>query len=549
MKMGKQLLSIGNFIFLLLIMMSSSRDELYILTLVQQDLGALDGIEVGSDDETIVDLNIFHTNDIHGGVDENIGFAKFKHFINLANEYTRAEGYLVLDAGDIFHGTPFATVELGESVAQVLKVVGYDAMSPGNHDFNYGQDRLVELGKVADVELLAANVKTIEGKLRYGDCFVKEIGEMRVGVFGLTTPETGTKTNPENVVGLTFGTEEEIVAEAKLMVQVLQERGVDVIIGLMHMGIDTDSRIKSTTIASQVDDIDLIIDGHSHSELNQYEIVNGTILTSTGEHFKNVGVVTIQYDLMADEIIKLVPHQISMKQLEKCEEDTEVKSVIDRIKNNQKSILEEVIGTTAIKLEGGRSSVLNGHTNLGHLLTAAMLNETQADISLINGGTIRDSIDVGMITKGDVLKVLPFSNHIVTVEMTGKQLIEILNQGLVIGSGRFLHFAGLLVEAKLVQEAGCPDRYEVLSVQFNQQPLELTQTYVVAMNDFMVAGGDDYQMSQSSNLLNSFGTLDEALISYVKEYGEIAILNANQINNLIILTEEDMLSDENKVNH
>ena len=86
---------------------------------------------------------------------------------------------------------------------------------------------------------------------------------------------------------------------------------------------------------------------------------------------------------MADEIIKLVPHQISMKQLEKCEEDTEVKSVIYRIKNNQKSILEEVIGTTAIKLEGGRSSVLNGHTNLGHLLTAAMLNETQADISLI----------------------------------------------------------------------------------------------------------------------------------------------------------------------
>ena len=549
MKMGKQLLSIGNFIFLLLIMMSSSKDELYILTLVQQDLGALDGIEVGSDDETIVDLNIFHTNDIHGGVDENIGFAKFKYFINLANEYTRAEGYLVLDAGDIFHGTPFATVELGESVAQVLKVVGYDAMSPGNHDFNYGQDRLVELGKVADVELLAANVKTIEGKLRYGDCFFKEIGGMSVGLFGLTTPETVTKTNPENVVGLTFGTEEEIVAEAKLMVQVLQERGVDVIIGLMHMGIDTDSRIKSTTIASQVDDIDLIIDGHSHSELNQYEIVNGTILTSTGEHFKNVGVVTIQYDLMADEIIKLVPHQISMKQLEKCEEDTEVKSVIDRIKNNQKSILEEVIGTTAIKLEGGRSSVLNGHTNLGHLLTAAMLNETQADISLINGGTIRDSIDVGMITKGDVLKVLPFSNHIVTVEMTGKQLIEILNKGLVIGSGRFLHFAGLLVEAKLVQEAGCPDRYEVLSVQFNQQPLELTQTYVVAMNDFMVAGGDDYQMSQSSNLLNSFGTLDEALISYVKEYGEIAILNANQINNLIILTEEDMLSDENKVNH
>lgn len=493
-------------------------------------------IEVETKADPIVDINIFHTNDIHGRVDDNIGFAKFKRFMDIANGYTTAEGSLVLDAGDTFHGTSFATLESGESIAEVLNVVGYDALSPGNHDFNYGQEQLTTLGEMAGVELLAGNVTAINDELKYGSIMVKEIEGVKVGVFGLSTPETAYKTNPTNVEGLSFGTESEIVEETKLMVQALKDAGADVIVGLMHMGIDADSVVKSTTIASEVDGIDLIVDGHSHSELGQYETVNGTVLTSTGEHFKNVGLVTIQYDTTKNEIVMLEPHQVSAADLEQVVADAEVKSVIDGIKEGQEEILKEVIGETSVTLNGERASVRNGHTNLGHLLTAAMLNETNAQIALTNGGGIRASIDAGKITKGDVLTVLPFGNYIVTVEMTGQQIVDALNHGLVKGTGQFTHFAGIEVEVKLVQEEGQADRYEVVSIKFNGKALDMKQKYVVATNDFMAAGGDNYTMIADGKLLNEFAALDEALIAYIQKDGETAISKANQANVLTIVS-------------
>lgn len=493
-------------------------------------------IDVETTVDPIVDINIFHTNDIHGRVDENIGFAKFKRFMDIANGYTTAEGSLVLDAGDTFHGTSFATLESGESIAEVLNVVGYDAMSPGNHDFNYGQEQLTTLGKIAGVELLAGNVMDINDELKYGSIMVKEIEGVKVGVFGLATPETAYKTNPTNVEGLNFGTESEIIAETKLMVQALKDSGADVIVGLMHMGIDEDSVVKSTTIASQVDGIDLIVDGHSHSELGQYETVNGTVLTSTGEHFKNVGLVTIQYDTTKNEIVMLEPHQVSAADLEQVVADAEVKSVIDEIKEGQEGILKEVIGETSVTLDGERASVRNGHTNLGHLLTAAMLYETNADIALTNGGGIRASIAAGNITKGDVLTVLPFGNYIVTMEMTGQQIVDALNHGLVKGTGQFTHFTGIDVEAKLVQEEGQADRYEVVSVKLDGKALDMNKKYVIATNDFMAAGGDNYTMIAEGTLLNEFVALDEALISYIQKEKEAAIDKANQANVLTIVT-------------
>lgn len=485
--------------------------------------------------DPIVDINIFHTNDIHGRVDENIGFARFKRFMDIANGYMEAEGSLVLDAGDTLHGTSFATLDLGESVAKVINAVGYDAMAPGNHDFNYGQDQLTTLGELANVELLAGNVKDINDELKYGDIFVKEIEGVKVGVLGLATPETAYKTNPTNVEGLSFGTEEEIIAETKAMVQALNDLGVDIVIGLMHMGIDADSLVKSTTIAEQVDGIDLIIDGHSHSELEEYTVVNGTILTSTGEHFKNTGLVTIQFDKTKNQIVTLQPYEVSASELENIAEDPEVKSLIEEIKEDQDVILEQVIGYTNVKLDGERSSVRFGHTNLGHLLTASMLAETKADIAITNGGGIRASIDEGDITKGDVLTVLPFGNYIVTVEMTGQQILDALNHGLVMGTGQFAHFAGMDVSAKLVQEEGQADRYEVVSVQINGEALDVNKKYVVATNDFLSAGGDNYTMISDGKLLNEFSALDEVLISYIQSEGESAIQKANNINVLTIV--------------
>ncbi len=479
-------------------------------------------------DDNITDINIYHTNDTHSRAessDSRIGFAKFKEYIDETSQ--DVDGKLVLDAGDTFHGQAFATLENGESIAKIIKAVGYDALTPGNHDFNYGQDKLNDLGEMAGVEVLAANVTDASGELKYSDSITKEIGDVKVGVFGIATPESAYKTNPTNVEGLDFGTKEEVIEDAQNMVDKLEQEGCDVIVGLAHVGIDADSELKSTDIATNVEGMDLLIDAHSHHELKDYPQSTNTVMTSTGEYFESIGHVSIQYNETTDEVT-VTPQQITAEEIKDLKEDEEVKSLIYGIKEGQEVILNEVIGNTPIALDGERSSVRFGHTNLGNLITNSMLYETGADIALTNGGGIRASIDEGDITKGEVLTVLPFGNYIVTLEVTGQQVIDALNHGLVVGAGSFTHFAGMEVEVKEVID-GETTRLEVVSTKIDGKKIKNKEKYTVATNDFLAVGGDNYTMLAEGTPLNEFASLDEALIKYIGEEGEKAIEDANSI--------------------
>ena len=501
-------------------------------------------VDVGTEDDKITDINIYHTNDTHSRVEStlnadeiqtNIGFAKFKEYIDQTSE--DVDGKLVLDAGDTLHGKAFATLENGESVAKVLNAVGYDAIAPGNHDFNYGQDKLSELAEIAGVEVLAGNVKTEDDKLKYEDTMIKEIGDVKVGIFGLATPETSYKTNPNNVKGLDFGDKKSIIEDTKEMIEDLEKQGADIIVGVSHLGIDADSEVKSADVVKAVDGIDLLIDGHSHSSKENYEKIGDTIITSTGEYFENMGLVNIKYDEENDKLIEVNAKEIKAAELTNIEEDTEVKELIDFIKEGQEEILSEVIGKTEIDLNGAREFVRTGHTNLGYLLTSSMLSETKADIALTNGGGIRDSIAKGDITKGDVLQVLPFGNYIVTIEATGQQIIDALNHGLVVGAGSFTHFAGMEVKVKEVKNEDIT-RYEVVSITIDGKEIDKNSKYTVATNDFLAVGGDDYTMLSECKLLNEFSSLDEALIKYIQSEGEAGINLANEMNLLSVIDDE-----------
>ena len=495
---------------------------------------------VGFADDGITEINIYHTNDTHARVGAttdkegkltNIGFAKFKEYIDLTSK--DVDGKLILDAGDTLHGQSFATLEQGESVAKVMKAVGYDAISPGNHDFNYGQDKLKGLGKTANTKILAGNVKDSKGELKYDSTLVKEIEGVKVGVFGLATNETAYKTNPNNVTGLNFGTDEEVIKDAQDMVKDLEKQGCDIIVGVAHLGIDNDSSLKSTELAKKVDGIDLIIDGHSHSDKDEYQKVDDTIITSTGQHFENAGLVSIKYDTKNDKLVELLPQEISAKEFEKIAEDKEVSEVIENIKKGQETILNKVIGNTPILLDGERSSVRFGHTNLGRLMTNSMLTETNADIALTNGGGIRASIDVGDITKGEVLSVLPFGNYIVTIEATGQNIIDALNHGFEVGAGKFPHFAGMDVKVKEIKSKDTI-KYEVKSITIDGKPIDKKAKYTVATNDFMAVGGDEYTMFKDCKKLNEFAALDEALINHIEKTGDKGIKEANESKYLTI---------------
>lgn len=464
---------------------------------------------VSSDKE----ITIFHTNDVHSRVDN---YSKFKAYID------NYDNKVVLDAGDTLHGLSFVTLEKGSSIVKVMNEIGYDAISPGNHDFNYGYLRLKELGNEANFNILAANV-TKDGNAEFEQNIIKEVDGVKVGVFGLATPETAYKTNPNNVEGLDFGTKESIIETSQEMVNNLEEQGAEVIIGLMHMGIDTSSEVKSTDIAENVEGIDLIVDGHSHSTLDKYEEFNNnheTKIASTGEYLSNLGQVTISIDEEGNKEIDL--KSVNMSELTQTDEN--IDNLINTIKAEQDVILSEEVGETPIKLEGAREQVRWGHTNLGRLITSAMLNETGADIALTNGGGIRASIEEGKITKGDVITVLPFGNYIVTKNMKGSDIIKALEHGLVEGTGSFTHFAGMEVYGEKYTDESGNVRWKVNNVVINGELLDENKTYTVATNDFIAAGGDSYTMFNDYPTLNEYSLLDEALINYISKIDKETIL-------------------------
>lgn len=479
-------------------------------------------------------IKIFHTNDVHSRYNEAVntdgtlsrfGYAKFKTLINMNR--SNADKVLVFDAGDTFHGQSFATLEEGKSIAKVLKAVGYNAMVAGNHDFNYGSSKTTKLAKTAGVKLLGANVlnkKTGKIASGYQEYITYTVNDVKIGVFGLSTPETAYKTNPKNVSTITFA---DPVKTAKSVVNKLKNKeDVDVVICLAHLGIDEASGDNvSYEVASKVDGINLIIDGHSHSELSDYHNVNNTVITSTGEYLQEAGMVTITVDQYKNVSVVPTTLKASDYQSSMVINDSYVESVIDGITAEQEPILNEVVASTPIELEGRREYVRKGETNLSRLITSAMLNETGADVAITNGGGIRASIDSGEITKGEAITVLPFGNYIVTVKVTGKELKEAIEHGLpemVNGEIQSLaciaQVAGIEVTYNPEAKAGS----RIVTITKNGKAIKDTDTFVVATNDFMATGGDGYTML-AKPVVNEFSALDEALIKYISKIGSDGI--------------------------
>ncbi|RXT02777.1 LysM peptidoglycan-binding domain-containing protein [Ammoniphilus sp. CFH 90114] len=466
--------------------------------------------------EKVTKITLLHTNDSHSRVFEGeydgMGFAKLATLVKQQEE--KNANTLLLDAGDTFHGQTFATLTKGESIAKVLNEVGYDGMAAGNHDFNYGYERLLELADIVNFPILSANVIYEEtGKRVLTPYVVKEVDGIKLGFFGLSTPETHYKTHPKNVEGLKFT---DPVEAAKEMVDELSKQGVDAIIAVTHLGTDASSTDTSIKVAEGAPGIDLIIDGHSHTMDNIG--VSKTKIVSAGEYLKNLGVVELEFK--GKELTSLNNNLITKEETATIEPDAKVQTVMEEVETTQKAILAEVVGNTTAALDGERDQVRKGETNLGNLITDAMLDATGADFSITNGGGIRASIDAGEITKGEVITVLPFGNYIQTKDITGKDVKAALENGASgypANHGAFAHVAGLTYKIDDTKPVG----ERVHSIMIQGQPIDLNKTYSMATNDFMAAGGDNYTMFKDLAYTGDFPALDEAVIQYIKAKGAI----------------------------
>lgn len=468
----------------------------------------LPGQKVFAADQKII--TILHTNDVHGNAIEDekggkLGYAKLKTFAD------SKENAILVDAGDVLHGTTFATISKGQSIVDLMNLVGYKAMAPGNHDFNYGSARLKELSGMAKFPILAANVVDKDGKLFLKDRTIIEVDGVKVGIFGLATPETRTKSNPKNTEGLGFTN---YIEAARVQVAQLKEDGADVVVALVHLGLDKSSKERSDVLAKEVPGIDLIIDGHSHTQLDNGQMENGVLIAQTGDHTKNIGEVTLVVEdgKVSAKSAKLHPYE----ELKGLEANKEILDKIEEVENANKPYLDRVIGKTAVDLDGLREHVRTGETNFGNLVTDAMLNLTKADVALTNGGGIRASISKGDITMGDVLQAFPFANYPVVLEVTGQNIKDALEYGVDSAPevvGKFPHVAGITFKYDQNQKVGS----RVFDVIVGKDPLDLKKTYKLVTNDFMAIGGDGYEMLKDAKKLAEYPLLSEVLANYIEK--------------------------------
>jgi len=461
------------------------------------------------------ELYIAHTNDIHGRVEEGkydgMGLAKVKTKID---ELKAERDVLVLDAGDTIHGQTIVQLSKGESMIKIMNAIGYDAMAAGNHDFNYGQERLVELDGIADFPILSANVYKDNGDRLLSPYKIKEIEGNKVGIFGLSTPETTYKTHPNNVKGLEF---KNPIEEAKIMVNQLQAEGCTIIIALSHLGLDESSEHTSEMVAEQVKGIDVIVDGHSHTKLTEGKQVKETLIVQSQEYDKNLGIVDITVDQAGEISIKA--SLFTKEEAANLEEDADIKSIVEEINAENDEVLSEIVGSTEVLLDGARENVRTGETNLGNLITDAMLNETGADIAITNGGGIRDSIDEGDITLGEIITVLPFGNYVVVKELSGAEIKAAIEHGISAypeSLGAFPHIAGMKVKFNPSKEAG----NRVVEITVNGKVFDENESYQVATNDFMAAGGDDYTMFADDSIVGEYDGLDQVLNNYIQSLAD-----------------------------
>lgn len=485
-------------------------------------------------DSKLKEIKIIHVNDVHGQVEGNdkdlIGYPRLKTYVDRQRQEN--PNLILLNAGDTIHGTNFATLSRGETVVNLMNMMGFDAMVPGNHDFNYGSDRLLELSKKAKFEILAANlVKEGSDEKVYKDYMIKEVAGIKLGIFGLATPETKEKSHPNNTKGIDFVSPVEISRE---MVKKLKSEKVDVIIALSHLGEDKESEFTSTLVAKEVEGIDVIVDGHSHTKLPEGRVEKGTLIVQTGDWVKNIGEVTLGFEdgKLIDKKAKL----IGFDDVKNLEGDKGLIGEIEKINLENKKVLDTIIGKTKTDLNGVREIVRGKESNLGNFVTEAMKVKSGADLAITNGGGIRDSISAGDITIGQIHTVFPFTNFLVLIEASGQDIVDALEYGTDAYpevAGKFPQVSGISYTLDVNEKVGT----RVKDVLINGSPIDLKKTYKLATNDFMAAGGDGYTMFEGNKILSEDTTLADLLVEYLGEVKEIDYSVDGRLN--IIETKEE----------
>lgn len=484
-------------------------------------------------------LTILHTNDHHGHFqkfdpypEKDVGgLAAQSTLVNIVRaEEEKAGGHvLVLSAGDVNTGVPESDLLDAEPDFKLMNMIGYDAMTLGNHEFDNSLEVLMKQRGWADFPFLAANVvRKGSGELLVEPFIIKEIDGLKVAVIGLITEDVPTLVLPDNVKDLEFL---DVIDTAERYVPELRNKA-DLVIALTHIGYyDPDSeRLGDVQLAQAVPGIDVIVGGHTHTTLNQPVVVGDTLIVQADGYSEKIGRLNLTIDRDTDKVreytYELLP--VNGKRRVKYNgksyyqyvgngivEDEDILQAMAPYLAGADELLKKPVGTAMVELVGGKSVSRSQETNLGNLITDGMRAKTGADIALQNGGGIRAGIAPGSITYRDVLTVQPFGNTLTEIMMTGKQVIEILNVAAAkVGSGGFMQVSGVNVTYN--KRAGKAE-----NIMVGNAPIAADKTYKVVTNNFVAAGGDGYTMMKSLPNYDTGYVDAEATMEYIRKHDTV----------------------------
>lgn len=447
------------------------------------------------------DLVILHTNDTHGYVKADRGgnVIGFDYIAGIKDALKNAGKNVILaDAGDFSNGQPFAALTKGKSVLEVMIAAGWDVGTIGNHEYDFfgNISDLVAQAKDGGIPIISSNIKNKDGTPVAEPSAVIEIGGIKVGFVGVTTPETEYKASPQNTETTDFGDIDFAIASVKTEAKALRDGGCDIVVVLSHLG-TADSDVGATSIvlanALEAGLVDVIIDGHSHTAAAEGDEVNGIWIVSTGgESNSALGVLAFtqngdDYDVAPSFIDYDTSRALGI------EPNAEVTALIDKLYVPVEEMENTIVAKTDVKLNGTRADVRTGETNLGNTLTDAIRVFTGSEIGFTNGGNIRADIEIGDISYGSVFTTLPFGNVVYKANVKGSDIWAAIENGVSLypdQSGGFPHVSGM----SYVFDASKPAGERVVSIEVGGKPIDLDAEYTFATNDYTAAGGDKYTM-------------------------------------------------------
>jgi 5'-nucleotidase / UDP-sugar diphosphatase len=472
-----------------------------------------------------VKLTILHTNDHHGrfwkNSDGEYGLAARKTLIDAQRAEIKAAGghVLLLDGGDVNTGIPESDTQDAEPDFKGMKLLGYDAMALGNHEFDKPLSTLAKQMEWAGFPMLSANIYK-DGKRAYKPYELFDRGGLKIAVMGLTTDDTRKMTDPANTGMLDF---RKPADEAAALVPELRKQA-HVVIAATHMGHYTDGKSGvnapgDVEMARAVKGIDMIVGGHSQNPVCMLEqlgasrrndayvptsacrpdVQNGTVIVQAHEWGKFVGRADFEYVGGEFKLVKYQLLPVNLKRTVKgadgkdtkqtftpeIKEDAQMLALLQPYQDKGRAALDVVVGESDGVLDGERARVRAQPTNMGVFIASVMMQKARADLAIMNAGGVRDSMPAGKLTYKDVLKVQPFGNMLAVVELKGNELMVYLNAAakMSAGAGAFPQFAGvnLVIEGGAVKEAS-----------IKGAAIDPAKNYRLAINSFQAGGGDGY---------------------------------------------------------